>query len=1044
MLRSAFRRSGAPVLVGRSGELRALVDALGQAPSVVLVEGEAGIGKTRLIREALAQPSVRGRQVLLGTCHPLREPFPYGPAFDLLRQLDGRMDAVAARLSAVCGALRPYLPELAASLPPAPDPLPDHRAGRHRLFRAVRELLAALGPVVVVVEDLHWADDGTRDLVRFLVDDLPNGMSAVLSYRREDLPGGALPLGRAYRRPPGTTAVTVPLRPLDVAGVRSLAAAIGGGTEVSAAFAAGLHERTAGIPLVLEEVVRALDGNGYEGAAARLGSGTARETLDALEVPALLRDAMAERMGGLSGAAAAVVHAVAVLRVPASEELIAATATRTTGEFSAAAGAGEAGDGRWEASRAADEVGDGRREASRAGEIGGSRREALPAVEISDGRWEASRVGEIGDGRPEGLRAGEVGDGIREALRAGVLYDCGDDRYGFRHTLAQQAVYGGLAGVDRRRLHERAVAALAGAEPPPLVQLAYHARQAGDLAAWLRYGEAAAEAAREMGDTAVVVEILEGLLSDQRLGAAERGRLATELSRVAVIGLSFRRAARLLERVVRDRGLPVAVRGEIRLNLGLLQHNQAGDYEQGRADTETAVAELRERPALAARGMAALAMPSWGEHPYAVHQRWAEQAEELVAGQAVAGQADPALRMAVRGNHLALRASKGEPGVWADVEEMVRAGRTTAERLQAARLCGNVAEAAAWLGHHDRAEHFRRTGTRLAAECGAPFLQGIIDGTALRLEWHGGRWQGLDGRARQVLDMVQGVSGISADAHLVLGWLAVARGEWEEAAAELGAAALDDPANAPAPILAAASGAMVRVLLARGEPAAACAEAERAVARVRRKGIWAWGGDLVPMAVTALVRSGRCREAAALGEEFAGAAAGIDAPLAAAAAEVCRGVVACARERYGEAVAAFGRARDGYAALPRPYSEARAAEAAARCRLAAGDRDAAGAVAELADVFAGLGATRDAARCRRVLRGNGVVTPSRRGRRGYGDELSPREREVARLVALGHTNREIADVLFLSPRTVEQHVAKVLRKLGVTSRAGVAGASVGG
>ncbi|WP_169749594.1 helix-turn-helix domain-containing protein, partial [Streptomyces exfoliatus] len=73
----------------------------------------------------------------------------------------------------------------------------------------------------------------------------------------------------------------------------------------------------------------------------------------------------------------------------------------------------------------------------------------------------------------------------------------------------------------------------------------------------------------------------------------------------------------------------------------------------------------------------------------------------------------------------------------------------------------------------------------------------------------------------------------------------------------------------------------------------------------------------------------------------------------------------------------------------------------------------------------------------RVLRGEGVVTPSRRGRRGYGDQLSPREKEVARLVAIGHTNREIADVLFLSPRTIEQHVAKVLRKLNVASRADV-------
>ncbi|TMQ93547.1 helix-turn-helix transcriptional regulator [Actinomadura soli] len=94
-------------------------------------------------------------------------------------------------------------------------------------------------------------------------------------------------------------------------------------------------------------------------------------------------------------------------------------------------------------------------------------------------------------------------------------------------------------------------------------------------------------------------------------------------------------------------------------------------------------------------------------------------------------------------------------------------------------------------------------------------------------------------------------------------------------------------------------------------------------------------------------------------------------------------------------------------------------------------------LALLAEEFAALGALRDAARCRRVLRGHGVTLPSRRGRRGYGDQLSPRESEVARLVALGHSNRQIAGALFLSTRTVEQHVAKVLRKLKVSSRAEV-------
>lgn len=72
------------------------------------------------------------------------------------------------------------------------------------------------------------------------------------------------------------------------------------------------------------------------------------------------------------------------------------------------------------------------------------------------------------------------------------------------------------------------------------------------------------------------------------------------------------------------------------------------------------------------------------------------------------------------------------------------------------------------------------------------------------------------------------------------------------------------------------------------------------------------------------------------------------------------------------------------------------------------------------------------------MRGAGVATPSRRGRRGYGNAPSPRGRDVARLPAQGRTNREIAEVLFLSPRTVEQHVARVLRKLGVTSRGALA------
>ncbi|MFI0480809.1 ATP-binding protein [Actinomadura sp. 9N215] len=947
-----IRTPAAPVLIGRTGELNSLLETVARPPAVALVEGEAGIGKSRLIHEALRHPPVRDRVILLGRCHPLREPFPYGPVFELLRHLP--MDQVAG-LSPVCGALRPYLPELADRLPPAPEPLQDVRAREHRVFRAVHALLDALGETVMVVEDLHWADDGTRDLLRFLVDDPPAGLSAVLSYRPEDLSGDRLPLGRAFRHPPGTTALLLPLRPLDVQGVRGLFAAVTGAPEAAMDLAQELHRRSAGIPFVVEEVVRALPASVRAESAGDVG------VLDGMEVPTLLQEAIADRMRLLSPAAADAVRAASVLRLPAGEALIGAV------------------------------------------------------------------MGCAPEGRPS---SADCSSAVREALLAGVLYEWAKNRYGFRHALAQRAVYSALPGPDRCRLHRQAVRALADEEPRPLVQLAYHAREAGMVAEWQRYAEAAAASAREMGDLAVAVELLEELLSDPRLGREERARIAVEFSRDAVLGLTNRRAVELLRAVVRDEHIPDAVRGEIRLNLGLLLYNQMGDYEAGRICTETAVEELRERPALAARGMAALAMPSWDVHPFRVYRRWIERAEELAALEP-----DPAVRTAVRGNHLALLMIAGDPAVWERAEALIDGAGVDTDRRQTARACGNFADAAAWLGHYARAQRFRTEGGRLAAECGAPFVEGMMEGTALRLDWSAGRWDGLAERARRTLEIVQGVSSIAAEAHLVLGLLAAALGNWRTAAAELDAAGLARPRNAPATVLATASGAMARLHTARGELDEGVAEARRGIARIRAKGIWVWAGDLAPMSVAALVRAGARVEAERVTEEFAEGIAGRDAPLAAAALPACRGILAAARDSMADAAEAFGAACAAYSALPQPYHAALAAEAAARCRMTMG-----GGIRELivlVDEFAALGASRDAARCRRVLRGHGVVLPSRRGRRGYGDQLSPRESEVARLVALGHTNRQIADALVLSTRTVEQHVAKVLRKLNVRSRAQV-------
>ncbi|WP_239071623.1 AAA family ATPase, partial [Amycolatopsis sp. SID8362] len=300
------------VLIGRTAELAALVSAALRPPAVLVLEGEAGTGKTRLAAELLARPELAGTRVLAARCRPQREPFPCGVVVEALRDA-GKYLPAAASPGPLTGVLGRHLPELAPLLPPAPEPLGDRRAEAHRFFRAVRELLDLLGPLVLVLEDVQWADDGTRRLLRFLMGDLPAGTVLLVSHRPEDVPGG-LPLGRAHRPSPGSSTTLVRLGPLEPDGVRRLASALLGEPGVSDAFAARLHDRTAGIPFVVEEVVHALPVPVTEAA------------LDTIEVPTLVREAIVERLGSLPLVARRITEAAAVLAEPAPVELLTAVA----------------------------------------------------------------------------------------------------------------------------------------------------------------------------------------------------------------------------------------------------------------------------------------------------------------------------------------------------------------------------------------------------------------------------------------------------------------------------------------------------------------------------------------------------------------------------------------------------------------------------------------------------------------------------------------------------------------------------------------------
>jgi DNA-binding CsgD family transcriptional regulator len=203
-----------------------------------------------------------------------------------------------------------------------------------------------------------------------------------------------------------------------------------------------------------------------------------------------------------------------------------------------------------------------------------------------------------------------------------------------------------------------------------------------------------------------------------------------------------------------------------------------------------------------------------------------------------------------------------------------------------------------------------------------------------------------------------------------------------------------------------------------------------ALALVRRKKLWLWATELAPVRVSALLAAGHTADAAALVADFARGIDGRQIPAAEAALATCRALVDAAGAMYARAVQTWEE-------LPRPYAALRTRERWARHELARGETKP--GLARLSAAFDGLadlGARADATRVLETLREHGVERrrPWWGGRTGYGDELSPRELEVVRLVAEGRTNREVAEALFRSPHTVSSQLGSAMRKLGVSSR----------
>lgn len=928
---------GPPRLVGRERELARLTAALTEPPGVVLVAGEAGIGKTRLVRELLA--TGRPGRSLVATCPPFRDALTLGPIVEALRQV--RADGL--RLSPLAGTLRPLLPEWADALPPAPAALTDAGAARHRLLRALAELLDRLGVAVLVVEDVHWADETTLEFLLFLAARQDRRTALVLTYRPEDVDDASLLLRLSSRYP------RIGLASLGVAQAGALVSSMLGGERVSDAFAEFLHRHTDGIPFALEESVRLLRDRAD---LIRQGGEWIRRTLTDIAVPPTIRDAVTERVVRLAPDTQAVLRACAVLATPAGEEVVTAVC---------------------------------------------------------------------------GLPGGRVMEAVDDALRSGLLVEGDRGGLGFRHVLAAKAVYDGISGRERRELHERAGQALAAAEPAPVAALAHHFRAAGETAKWCEHAERAADLALASGDHHTAVGFLHGLLTEPGLPVTAVARLTRKIPVFAFTGYIGRAdLVRTLRGVLDSSGLGARESAEIRSQLGrMLMH--AGDYLTGAAELARAIPELKGNPVAMAQAMSVLGRPAGASWPAQAHRAWLDRADEVV--RTIVPEGD---RPAFAIDRATALLEMGDEAGWAIAASLPETPRGTGNPVDLPRSLLNFGDAAMRWGRLPDARDKLTRGAELAERHGFLRLRDMARATLMRLDWLTGAWRGLAERVAGFADLDEEPL-IRMDTTLVGARLRAATVAGVDVERTLLAVLDESGERGIVDLRLEPAAALGGLYLAAGRVADALEVTAEPMTLVRRKQIWLWAVDIAPVRVAALLAAGRDAQAQELVAEFGKARSGgtVDAAIRTCRAIVTREPVAAAKN--------WADAANAWEALPRPYDAVLAREREAGCLLAAGET--AAALALLNEVLAGciaLGAKTAADRIRATLRDNGAADVWRGGRRGYGDQLSPRELEVVRLLLTGLTTPEIAQVLSRSPKTVAAQLNSAMRKHGVNSRTALA------
>jgi DNA-binding CsgD family transcriptional regulator len=982
--------------VGREAELAALIDDLaaaagGRGGGVVLLGGEPGIGKTRLAEELAVQATSRGALVLWGRCWEGEGAPAFWPWVQVVRAyvetvdpaaLRQEMGAGAADIAQVVPAVRECLPDL-----PAPPPL-EPEAARFRLFDSLTGFLraaAARRPLLLVLDDLHWADAPSLALLRFLGRELEHaaGPLVVGIYRHTEVDQGHPLVATLADLTRGQDRRRLLLGGLDEREVASFVALVAG-VEPSPELAAAVHQQTDGNPFFVTEVVRLLTSQG------RLDAAEVGSRVLAASLPEGIRAVVAERLGRLSDGCRRVLEVAAVvgrdfqLRVlqPVSgldpgrllELLEEAEAARVAAEVP-----GELGRWRFAHALVREVLYEGLPTAYRIrlhGRVG----EALEAIYVAD---PGPHLAELAHHFVAAAPGGEVARAVRATTAAG------------RRALEL------LAWEEAAGLFERALAALELAERPDqqqrcqlLLALGEARMAASDVAAARAAYQQAGELARRIGAPQALARAGLGLgveFTSATIDSAEVGLLEVAASSGVVDSVEI---GLLEEALVTLDGADSRLRARVlaRLARAMASTSQV-DRRLQLSEEAVGLARRLGDPATLAAVLFDCHLAIWGAER-------AEAADErLVMATEVVDLAERSgdWAMALRGRGLR-RTDLLEVGDLEGFDADLAAAERTAEQLRQLHNRWQLplahATRAMLAGRFTEAEELAAQGLaigRRADDKGVGMRYAAVVAT-LRL---------MEGRFGETVELFQRLS-----------------------------------ARFPAMLVYRAG--LAAALVEAGHADQAQGEVERLatedLAALPRDPVWGWSLAILALACHHLgdtTRAARVREPL---EPYADRNIVTAGANCLGPAAYYLGLLDLTLDRPEEALGRFTEAAALAARMEARPMVAMSREGQARALLALdrpGDRQQAAALfGEVAATAQELG-----------IHGLGERASTLRSELGapaapaWPAGLTGREVEVLRLIAAGHSNRAIAQALYISPNTVLRHVSNIFTKTGVANRA---------